>query len=74
MTCERADKSTYSMNRIATYVSRASVIENTTFAFTNCGSDRIKAYTIAPVTKLGEVENRTGFAGYSLKGSYSWAG
>jgi hypothetical protein len=74
MTCERADKSTYSVNRLGSYTSRAGYIENTTFGLTNCGSDKIKAYTIAPVTSLGDVENRSVFAGTSLKGSYSWVG
>lgn len=74
MTCEKADKSTYSVNKIATYTSRASTIEETTFGFTDCGTDRIKAYTIAPVTTLADVSNRDNFKGYSLKGSYSWAG
>ena len=74
MTCERADKSTYSVNKIATYTSRASTIEDTTFGFTDCGTDRIKAYSIAPVTTLADVSNRENFKGYSMKGSYSWAG
>jgi hypothetical protein len=74
MTCERADKSTYSINKIANYTSRAGMIEDTTFGFTDCGTDRVKAYSIAPVTTLANVSNRTAFQGYSLKGSYSWAG
>lgn len=72
MTCERADKTTYTVNKLAGFTSRAGYIENTTLQLNGCGSDTINAYNIFPVSKLGDVDNRSVFGGYGMTGTYSW--